>query len=104
MYLQVKKVFKELENDDDECPQNLDEVFVPSPAKERPGKENDSDEAPRKSKDNDDGFLREKQHAFCLTGVEKYHLEKDIFKMLRKYIDIDSSSRMPLKSIFKKRG
>ena len=57
-----------------------------------------------KKEDTKDNFGREKTFALCLTGVDRYQIEKDIFQVLSKGMDKDKDSRLPIKSIFKKRG
>ena len=51
-----------------------------------------------------DTFEREKTFALCLTGVDRYQIEKDIFQILSKGLDKDKDLHLPIKSIYKKRG
>ena len=73
VYKEIQKILNYSSWDnDDECPKNLDEVFTPSPLK--PDQVNGE-----KKEDTKDNFGREKTFALCLTGVDRYQIEKDIF-------------------------
>ena len=44
-------------------------------------------------------------YVLCLTGVEKNYIEKDLLKLMRRYVsDIGETKEAPLDSIHKKRG
>ena len=44
-----------------------------------------------------------KQFVLCLIGAEKFHVEKEIIKFLRKHLET-STKLLPLHSVHKKRG
>jgi len=47
-------------------------------------------------------FQSMKKHILCLTGVEKHHIERDLIKFLRKYLERDGRD-LPIHSVHKKR-
>ena len=44
-----------------------------------------------------------KEHVLCLVGVEKFFVEKDLIKFLRKHLESDRQT-IPLHSVHKKRN
>lgn len=46
----------------------------------------------------------EKRFVLCLVGIEKFYIEKDVIKFLRKHLEKSSVRPLPLTSVHKKRG
>ena len=46
----------------------------------------------------------EKKHVLCMVGIEKYYVEKDVIKFLRKHMEKSSARPLPLTSVHKRRG
>ena len=46
----------------------------------------------------------EKRFILCLVGIEKFYIEKDVIKFLRKHLEKSSTRPLPLTSVYKKRG
>ena len=98
---------KMLEKEDDKVPAKIEEKEdkqqIAPENKEEEEKLPQIDSKPQKREDF--GYNTPKEHCLCLTGVERFQIERDIFKFLRKNIGADQKEKsMPLHSIFKKRG
>ena len=44
-----------------------------------------------------------KKYIWCVTGVEKHHIERDLIKYFRKYMENERQS-LPVHSVHKKRN
>ena len=75
---------------------------------EQNANECNEDGAQGNKKENKDGGKRtydivRRPHVFCMTGVEKQYVEKEMIKFIRKYLEVDNKP-VPLQGVHKKRG
>ena len=81
-----------LEKEDDKVPPKTEEK-VDKPQIVTQNKEEEEEKLPqidsKPQKKEDFGYNTPKEHCLCLTGVERFQIERDIFKFLRKNIGAD---------------